>query len=279
MRSILSVFLLGLLCAQEPAAQEWDARITDVRGEVTVLPADGDAQGVEAEKDMPLASGDRIATGTDAGAEISLEGDHVIYLRANSDFTLQSARHSDSIFNLTLGSLLAKLQKLGEGRQLKVRTPTAVAAVRGTEFGVEISPENPDETYVGVFDEGKVAVSDESGHEEILGSNQEIQVLRGQRAAMPYQLKRFVRHRRFVRSLDRRMLALRKTWKPLPAAQRLERRLEILQRLRQRRQELRQKMREKRNRPDKRRPADLRPDQKKMEKFREEIRKRRRQGQ
>lgn len=281
MRKPLSLFLLMLVffCAQTTGARgqgpsdEWDARITDARGDVTYY--HGEAEGVGVEKDMPLAAGDRITTGDNSSAEIALEGSHIIFLRSNSDFTVESSRQSESIFNLNLGSLLARLQKLGEGRVLKVRTPAAVAAVRGTEFGVEVDPENSAQTHIGVFDEGKVEIQGGKGPSETLTANQETKIAAGQAPLRPYLLQHFVRHRQFVRSMGRRALALRKSWKPLSPAQRQEKRAEMLERLRQRRAEkLRQETQDRRQ--NKRRPGEMRPDQKKMEKFREEIRKRRR---
>lgn len=261
--------------AAPPAgSDQYDARLTEVKGEVTLYASD-EMEGVPAEKDTPLEPGDRVTTGPDASAEIGLDGTHVISLGASSDFTLESPKRSDSILKLALGSLLAKIQSLAAGQGLRVRTPTAVAAVRGTEFGVDIPAETPDETHVGVFDEGRVEVQGGEGAPELLKSNQETSVRRGQRPLAAYQLRRFVRHRRFMRTFRKRAAALRQRWKALPPEKRRELRRNRFELMRERRQNLRQERRKAQQGRKPRKPVRKREDQEKMEKRREEIRRRR----
>jgi hypothetical protein len=216
--------------AQEPG--DWEARLTEARGSVTLYTSES-PEGLPAEPDMPLEAGDRISTGEDGSAEVALdEGAHLISLRPNSDLTLAASQRSATEFNLTLGALLAKIQKLAVGYSMTVRTPAAVAAVRGTEFGVEVSAENPDETHVAVFDEGQVEVAGEAGGMENLISNQETSVLRGRPPMPPYGLRRLVRHRAVVRKFGRRGAYLRKHWKEIPSARRMAVRREMVERMR-----------------------------------------------
>ena len=116
-----------------------------------------------------------------------------------------------------------------------MRTPTAVAAVRGTEFGVDVAGE---ETHVGVFDEGKVEVSGQSGETQTLQPNQETSVQRGRGPAKPYALKRLLRQRRRFAAFRRRALAMRRRWRRLAPARRRALRQRQLSRMRQRRQKL-----------------------------------------
>src|SRR5207244_919344 len=85
-------------------SEGWDARVTEVHGDVSIIIAGDDPEGVAAQKDMPLQSGDRIKTGPGSSAEISFEGNSVISLRPNSDFTLKSANRKETEFVLALGS-------------------------------------------------------------------------------------------------------------------------------------------------------------------------------
>ncbi len=244
MRTLAHAGLAVLLCAAPLRAQDaaaeperWDARLTAVAGEVVVHPADGGEESA-AETGMPLEEGDRVVTSAGAEAEVALDDGSLITLHENSDFTLEKTQKSGSIFSLSLGSMLAKIQKLGS-QSLEVRTPSSVAAVRGTEFGVEVEGEN---SHVGVFDEGRVEVSG-SGGRQVLAPNQETSVARGQppRAAAP--LKRFLVHRARMRAQLRRLRTIRRHWKKLPPAQREARRRQVLSRLRELRRAARQERR------------------------------------
>lgn len=207
-------------------AGEWDARLSESSGEVTVFTAD-EPEGVPANGELPLQAGDRVKTGAGGSAEITLDDGHVIRLREHTDFTLSGLDKARTEFSLALGSFLAKVQKLLGGHELRVRTQTAVAAVRGTEFAVEV---DEDSTVVGVFDEGKVEVKGEGAGVELLNANMETKIPRGQAPLPPYILKKLARHRPFMREKMRaRHKALRARFKRLPPEKRLELRKQWLQ--------------------------------------------------
>lgn len=277
MRMLTAAVMTLALCAAARAqdAAVWDARLGAVKGEVTVY-SSGDADGAAGEEGLPLAAGDRVVTGEGASAEVVLDGGSLFTLREGSDFQIEAAQKADSVFTLSAGSLLAKIQKLAE-QKLRVRTTAAVAAVRGTEFGVELDGE---ETHVGVFDEGKVEVSGAAGGPaETLISNQETKVPKGGGPLHAHQLQRFTRHRALMRGHGRRLAAIRKQWKPLPPQQRLELRKRGLERGRgHHREMLERRRRESERRGEKRGargPRGERPDQKKMREFREKVRRQR----
>lgn len=254
---------------------DYDARLTEVSGEVTVHFADGGAEGAPAGEDMPLEPGDKIVTGEDGTCEVALDADHAVYLKENTTFILSQPRKTNAVLELTLGSLIAKFTKLIAGQQLQIHTPTAIASVRGTEVAVEVEDAT---THVGVFDEGKVEVQNDQGR-EILIAGQETKVLRGARPLAPYQLRRLVKHRRFMRShLKRRPAALRRAWKRLPPQDRARLRREIIQKRlewrRQRLEQMKQKMQERRE--PRQGPRKLRKDQERMERRKREIMERRR---
>jgi hypothetical protein len=271
MAKMTSLLLLSLLISTA-RAEDWDARVTQVKGDVTVYTAE-EAEGGPASEDMPLQAGDRIHTGPDSSVEIGLDGGSVLALQSNSDFTLTAPSKTDSVFTLALGSLLAKIQSLGGGG-LKIKTPTAVAAVRGTEFGVEV--EDGSDTHVGVFDEGRVEVTGADGAgAELLKSNEETRVVRGGKPVMAYRLKKLLRHRERVRGFRGRLKILKARWQALPPERRRELRARHHEKMRELRRARREKLQERREN----RPKKLRPDQEKMEKRRKEILERRRRGQ
>ena len=271
-----ALFAASPVRAQEPPAEaDYEARLTEAKGEVMVFTVE-EPEGVPGDKDMPLAAGDRVKTGEDSSAEIVFSGEHCVSLRSRSELTLTALRRQDSELSLALGSLLAKIQSL-TGGDFRVRTSAAVASVRGTEFGVEVDNEDPSQTHVGVFDEGKVAVTGAGGAPELLKANQETSVRRGGRPMAAYQLKRFTRQRQFMRGFRKRAQAVRKAWRPLAAGQRQQKRREMLQRLKQQRQQRLQKLQKARV-PKAQKARSPRADQQKMEQRKRAIRDRLRGG-
>ena len=184
---------------------------------------------------MPRKEGDRVVVGEGGSAEVALDGGSLITVREKSDFKIEKSAKGDTSFFLQFGSLLAKIQKLGNQR-MRVRTPTAVAAVRGTEFGVDVDGDN---THVGVFDEGKVEVEGGAGGKpELLIANQETSVAKGAAPIHAIQLQRFAAHRALMRGHGRRLAAIRKKWKALPPEARRDLRKKLSERARERRRKL-----------------------------------------
>lgn len=210
--------LLAVLLAVPARAEEWSARLTEVSGTV-LLHVEGDADGLPAEAGTPLQEGDRIETGADSRAEIALEAESVVELGAQTSFTVGSMDKEKSWFTLSVGSFLAKLKSFqNKHSTMRVRTPTAVAAVRGTEFGLEVGDDGG--TDVGVFDEGRVAVthgeSGEGGKETLLTAGQEATLAPGEREFSVRRLERLERHRGRVGRLRERREHLRKNWRDIP---------------------------------------------------------------
>ncbi len=217
---VLLLLALPLRAEDPPDADDWSPRVTAVTGDVTVFEKGSD-EGLPAEAETPLEDGDRIETGDDGKAEVALEPDSVIELGGKTSFTVGSTAREASWFALDLGSFVAKLRSFAQGRsRLEVRTPTAVAAVRGTEFGLEVDEDGA--TDIGVYDEGQVAVtaSEGGGGETVLGAQNELTLRRGEPAGKPHALKRLkARRERLVRLRDRRA-QLRKGWRRLPPEER-----------------------------------------------------------
>ena len=223
----------------EPAQDStWDARITMVQGQVTVF-ARGGGEGVPAEEGTPLEEGDTVRTGSDGSAEVALSTNSVIDLSPDSVVTLSNLKPKQTLLDLDLGTLVAKLRWKGSpGWRLDVRTPTAVAAVRGTEFGVSV--QEGGETTVGVFDEGKVAVRTTvapSIEETMLNPHQEIRVPPGPRIETEMkdgrsylrvnELSRLKPYQEQIERIRERPQALSRTWKDLgrPAREKVRARM------------------------------------------------------
>jgi len=276
---ILVATLAVLLAAAAPAfsQEKWDARLGAVTGDVTVLPADGSPE-ISGEADMPLEEGDRVVVAEGGSAEVALDGGSLLALRENSELKIEKTAKNDSTFFLSTGALLAKIQKL-LNQNFRVRTPTAVAAVRGTEFGVEV---DGDDSHVGVFDEGKVEVTGAAGGTpELLISNQETSIKKGLAPEHAAQLKRFTARRAQMRNQRRRVAAIKAKWAALPPEQRLEKRRKAIERMREHRKkflekraDVKQKLTDKQRQAVERRQRNRAEDLRKMDERRKRINRR-----
>ncbi|HPG52602.1 MAG TPA: FecR family protein [Spirochaetota bacterium] len=112
-------------------------------------------------KDL-VARNDTVITGAMSLAVIQFSDNCVVQVQENSRFQVLSSGASDRDLYVKDGQVLAKLMRTGDNNAT-VRTPTAIAGVRGTQFSVNFREGT---TRVAVS-EGKVAVkasrSDESG--------------------------------------------------------------------------------------------------------------------
>lgn len=155
----------GAAAAAETVAYNWDARLLDYSGSVLVRQAGGSLW-ANARKGLPLNPGDTVKTGKRSRADIGLDSKCLVSLAAASEVGLDRLDRRDSALSLARGRTLLKLAGLKKfSRKFKVSTPSAVAAVRGTEFAVSFD-RDLGETLVNVFEEGEVVVTslDESGN-------------------------------------------------------------------------------------------------------------------
>lgn len=88
-----------------------------------------------------LNAQDKITTSSDAFVEVAYDDTHrdVLRIGPESRVVLESAviEKKTNIF-MDKGEIILKLQDLGKGSTFKVRTPVAIAGVRGTSFGIRI---------------------------------------------------------------------------------------------------------------------------------------------
>ena len=202
--------------------QAWDARLKVLSGAVSVKPSGSDVWSLVTEE-TPLDPADAVKTGGDGTAELYLDDKGVFFIGRNSELDVASIEQADMALSLKFGSLIAKVQHmLSERFKLQVRTPSAVCAVRGTEFAVEYSRLGRD-TGVAVFEEGRLAVTplDESGAagtEQLLEKNSELSLVPAQKRFRPVPLSRMVRYRGQIAALRSSLQLRAKKWRrPSPA--------------------------------------------------------------
>ena len=155
------LFAAGLMLAYGCKGQEQKKGIvTFTVGSVKVerpglQPADLKVMDRVAEKDL-------IVTGAASFAVVQFSDNCVVQVQENTAFKILSADKNDRDLYVREGQVLTKLMRTGDNTAT-VRTPTAIAAVRGTQFSVNYRQGG---TQVAVS-EGKVAVraasTDENG--------------------------------------------------------------------------------------------------------------------
>lgn len=133
MKTALLLAVLALPASAADKAVPEGARLAVVTGDVTVQSKSGGRLGKQGEV---LAAGDAVATADGATAVIALPDRSRLKLReaSRAAVTLPTKTSPVTEVLLSIGSVFAKVSKQANGREFRVRTNSAVAAVRGTEF-------------------------------------------------------------------------------------------------------------------------------------------------
>lgn len=147
-RAMKRFFFAALLAGLSVSASAQDAVLAKVSGPVSYLPG-GTSRFLKARGGEQLLFGDAIRVGRGGLAHVTFGDRAALLLR---DETLMSLGGSPARTTLTVDYgefLIGLFGKLGRGRSFKVRTPSAVAAVRGTLFWGKAGREDRATTYAG----------------------------------------------------------------------------------------------------------------------------------
>jgi FecR-like protein len=124
--------MLALLLVSLPSFAQ-DATLTKIAGPVFVR-AEGAAKDIAAKGGEELLYGDAVRTGKGGSAHLLIGERGAVLVRENSAFKLEGNTQNTTL-RFAFGEFLIGLRrKLEGGETFKVRTPSAVAAVRGTLF-------------------------------------------------------------------------------------------------------------------------------------------------
>jgi hypothetical protein len=130
-----AALLLSLVCGWSvpaAAAEEAYGEVVAVAGDVQ-LTRKGQASAPLAQGTM-IEQGDRIAVGPASSADLAFDPawENTARLNSNTLATVQSL--APVKLNMVSGDIYSKLERLAAGSSFEVKTPTAVAVVRGTRF-------------------------------------------------------------------------------------------------------------------------------------------------
>ncbi|PKM98989.1 MAG: hypothetical protein CVU79_00275 [Elusimicrobia bacterium HGW-Elusimicrobia-3] len=142
MAKIMMTLFLAAASAMPAAAQEqlegFTAKLFTAKGTVEYQKA-GTTEWKAVKAPYMLEMGDQIKTGRKSKAEIYIKYGAKVRLGADTQFVLTKVSAEANAVDVLRGKMYAWVRKF-KGRGFAVRTPTAVCAVRGTTFGVEVAP-------------------------------------------------------------------------------------------------------------------------------------------
>jgi hypothetical protein len=139
----ISWIFLSLLALAAPALADDIGQIKVAKGAVQV---ERDGKRMAAAIGMPVRTADVLVTGADGSAGITFSDNSLVSLGPNSVFALDKYRFDSTTHagefegSLRKGKLAAVSGKMVKQspESMKIRTPSSVMAVRGTEFVVQV---------------------------------------------------------------------------------------------------------------------------------------------
>lgn len=163
----LLLFLFILLAGHLNAAQ-----LLSISGKVDVR-RQGSADWVRVKGSARIQAGDAVKTRWRSRVQVLFEDGSRVEIGPSSFYILEedSAGRVNTSMKLKFGWMKAWVKKLIK-RKFSVRTPTAVCAVRGTEFVIEVKG---NKTSIDLF-KGLLSVGDGKGNEVMLNAGQHLMV-------------------------------------------------------------------------------------------------------
>ena len=117
--------------------ENFTAKLFTAKGKVEYLKA-GTTEWKAVKAPHMLEMGDQVRTGAKSKAEIYMKYGSKLRLEADTQFTVAKVAPEANAVDVVRGKLTAWIRKF-KGRGFTVRTPSAVCAVRGTTFSVEMT--------------------------------------------------------------------------------------------------------------------------------------------
>lgn len=184
---LLAALLLSLASPGSAAFKPTTAKVSFIKGTVAIQRT-GTSTWLPAALKSRVYPGDKVSAEAGSEAEITLDDGSVVKLRDKSllviDRLERQRKPAASITALRAvnGSMLGCIRKLAaKESKFSITTPTAVAGVRGTVFGIFVAG---DSTELDVL-KGEVAIAGEKGSEVLVGEKMMTTVPKGGSARTP----------------------------------------------------------------------------------------------
>lgn len=153
-----------------PAWGQDGIRVTKVKGSVDFQKRGEPGGNVTAGQVLPADS--QIQTREGSSAELKFPDGSIISVGPSTRFRLSTVAYGEAVdtgkFNIDYGKILAKFSKIEKKRDYQFITPTSVAGVRGTAFGLGVS-QGADQLVVT---EGSVALGNDRTPAQVVSAGQ-----------------------------------------------------------------------------------------------------------
>ncbi|MFC1521038.1 FecR domain-containing protein [Elusimicrobiota bacterium] len=208
----------------EAETEERQIYIVESEGEVFIETNDGEIHTVEPGiEEISLSEGDRVKTNEGGRATIQIDDDNTIDLEDNSEFELTDISETFTKLSLGFGRLLAKFEEaIEKRRRTNIITPTAVLAIRGTEFSVDASADEDTLGGLAVY-EGEIEAELTSHPDKPklrVKNDQEIDFIRRGPKPKPRKLKRFLKHKQRLAKFRQKHKKMAEKFKNMPPGKR-----------------------------------------------------------
>lgn len=201
-------------------SQDFSGEIGEIKGTVEIL-KEGETEWLPVVSEMPVQLKDRLKSAENSSCNLELDDGSIIFIGENTETSVEmlelTAESHNSKIALWFGKIIANISK-SKNTKMEVHSPTAIVAVRGTEFAVESKAE---ETDVGVFD-GEVGVKNTEGETEevTVKPDEETSVRKGVRPLPPSRLVMMQKYKERNLHIRNRVSHLRERLKRLPPEKR-----------------------------------------------------------
>ncbi|MGM0441818.1 MAG: FecR family protein [Elusimicrobiota bacterium] len=181
-KALAIVGVLILICGPVFAGV---ASISQIEGTVQIKTA-GQEKWKEAQIDQEVSSGDLVRTSSESVAVIKFETGHEAKISSQSSMEIREANKEQTDLELFKGKLRSKVRELSKDESYSIRSPQAVAGVRGTDFEVIVAD---NATRLEVF-EGRVEARELITGESVeVRAGQYTNIKKNESPASPSQLE------------------------------------------------------------------------------------------
>lgn len=130
--AVLLVWVSQFACVPTVLASEFQCEILNLKGTVTARDSKGTAR--LAQQSELLRAGDEVEVGPESYVDLAYDKDWKNVVRLEADSKVKITSIAPGKIDLLQGGVFAKLKKLPQDSTFEVKTPTAVAAVRGSVY-------------------------------------------------------------------------------------------------------------------------------------------------
>ncbi len=187
------------------------AYINDYEGECLIKRKGQDIAEVILDIYVPLYEEDTVITETGSIAEIIFDDATVVKLDPESRMVIKSLKDKKTLLNLLKGKIIAVVKKLIGNEEFTIKTKMAAAAVKGTEFIVEIGEEERVGVYNGKVEVARIDMEGNILHKIILDDGKETKIVKRLKGPeKPMKLNRdFIKRYKEIKDLKQKIEFIR----------------------------------------------------------------------